>query len=74
MLVALASYLQNLAVRGLLHLEDLRLAASHFVGLILWMPLDGAMFRAEDEALTTAELERLADAGVRVLIAAYRTV
>jgi TetR/AcrR family transcriptional repressor of mexJK operon len=70
-LVALGSHLQRLAERGLLRLEDPQLAANHFAGLILWMPLDRAMFRRDEESLTTEELKRLADAGVRVFLAAY---
>jgi len=70
-LATLASRLQDLADRGLLHLDDPRLAANHFVGLILWMPLDSAMFCGDDESLTATGLERLADAGVRVFLAAY---
>jgi TetR/AcrR family transcriptional repressor of mexJK operon len=71
---ALASALRDLADRGLLRLDDPLLAATHFAFLVIGMPLDKAMFYADDEKLfTTAELERLADEGVRVFLAAYGT-
>jgi TetR/AcrR family transcriptional repressor of mexJK operon len=69
--VTLASCLQRLAERGLLRLEDPLVAANHFAFLILGMPLDRAMFGAEDDTLTAADHERFADAGVRVFLAAY---
>jgi TetR/AcrR family transcriptional repressor of mexJK operon len=67
---ALASSFQRLAERGLLRLDDPPLAANHFAYLILGMPLDRAML-CGDDGFTRAELERLADAGVRVFLAAY---
>jgi TetR/AcrR family transcriptional regulator, mexJK operon transcriptional repressor len=56
--VTLASYLQRLADRGLLRLEDPLVAANHFAFLILGMPLDRAMFGAQDDALTPADHAR----------------
>jgi len=41
------------------------------VALILWVPLDRAMFHLDGESFTAAGLEQLADAGVRVFLAAY---
>jgi TetR/AcrR family transcriptional regulator, mexJK operon transcriptional repressor len=70
-LAALAIQFQRLAARGLLRLDDPRLAANHFVALILWVPLDRAMFHVDGESVTAAGLEGLADAGVRVFLAAY---
>jgi TetR/AcrR family transcriptional repressor of mexJK operon len=66
----LASAFGDLADRGLLHLPDPGLAAGHFAYLILSIPQDRAMFCA-GEQFTTAELDRFADAGVRVFLAAY---
>lgn len=68
---ALTSCFEDLAKRGLLRVDDPRLAAGHFAFLILGMPLDRAMFYGDDEHPSPAELERLADAGVRVFLAAY---
>ncbi|MBJ7603906.1 MAG: TetR/AcrR family transcriptional regulator [Candidatus Dormibacteraeota bacterium] len=70
-LATLATNLEGLAGRGLLRMDDPVLAANHFVALILWVPLDRAMFHIEQESLKPARLEQLADAGVRVFLAAY---
>jgi TetR/AcrR family transcriptional repressor of mexJK operon len=69
-IAALAAVLQRLAERGLLRLEDPLLAANHLAWLILATTLDRAMFDG-GETLTGADLERFADAGVRVFLAAY---
>lgn len=71
-LEVLAAAFGGLAERGLLELADPLLAASHFAYLILSIPQDQAMF-CVTESLTAAELERFADAGVRVFLAAYGT-
>ena len=68
---SLAGCLGRLAERGLLRLEDPLLAARHLVALILWAPLDRGMFVADGGVLAAAELDRLADAGVDVFLAAY---
>jgi TetR/AcrR family transcriptional repressor of mexJK operon len=70
-LAALADSLQGLAERGLLQLDDPALAAQHFAFLILSVPLDRAMFLRFEESFTAADLERFADAAVRVFLAAY---
>src|SRR5919198_2693235 len=71
MVGALSAGLRGLAARGLLHVDDPQLAAQHFVALVLWIPLDRALFVPDAEALPDAELEHLATAGVRVFLAAY---
>ncbi|MEU3909367.1 TetR/AcrR family transcriptional regulator [Streptomyces goshikiensis] len=70
-IAALASCFEHLSVRGLLRLNDPLLAARHFAWLILAIPMDRAMFFARDDIQSPAELERLADEGVRVFLAAY---
>jgi len=67
----LAEVFQALAGRGLLRVADPLLAAQHFNWLILSIPLNRAMFHGTDTGFTPAELERLADEGVRVFLAAY---
>jgi TetR/AcrR family transcriptional regulator, mexJK operon transcriptional repressor len=67
----LADQFHALAQRGLLHLDDPLLAAQHFNWLILSIPLNKAMFHGGDATFTPAELEHLADEGVRVFLAAY---
>jgi TetR/AcrR family transcriptional repressor of mexJK operon len=66
----LASAFAELAGRGLLRLADPLLAASHFAYLILSIPQDQAMFCVA-ERFSAAEVDRFADAGVRVFLAAY---
>ena len=70
-IAALAATFERLAARGVLQLEDPVLAAAHFNWLIMSIPLNRAMFLGDDESPEPAELDRLADAGVRVFVAAY---
>jgi TetR/AcrR family transcriptional regulator, mexJK operon transcriptional repressor len=67
----LASHLQHLGDRGLLHLEDASLAANHLAWLVLAIPLDEAMFCGDAVPFGPAELDRFADAGVDVFLKAY---
>jgi AcrR family transcriptional regulator len=69
---ALASAFERLAARGVLELDDPVLAAQHFNWLIMSIPLNRAMLLGMDDAPPRAELHRLADAGVRVFLSAYR--
>jgi TetR/AcrR family transcriptional regulator, mexJK operon transcriptional repressor len=61
---------QRLADRGMLELEDARVAAENFNWLPLAIPLNRAVF---DSGLTftDAELDRYADEGVRLFLSAY---
>jgi TetR/AcrR family transcriptional repressor of mexJK operon len=68
---ALASAFERLAKRGALHLDDPLLAAQHFNWLVMSIPLNQAMLLGEDEPPAPADLDRYADAGVRVFLAAY---
>jgi TetR/AcrR family transcriptional regulator, mexJK operon transcriptional repressor len=69
---ALATRFERLASRGALRLDDACLAAAHFNGLVMSIPLNRAMLLGEDEPATPAELDQYADAGVRAFLAAYR--
>ena len=69
---ALAPMFERLASRGVLELDDPRLAAAHFNWLVMSIPLNQAMLLGEDEPATPTELNRYADAGVRAFLAAYR--
>lgn len=71
-LTALAPELKRLHDRGLLTVADPDLAARHFAFLILGTPLDKAMFVGDDTGFTVEDLDRMADDGVRVFLAAYR--
>lgn len=52
-------------------MDDPRLAAQHFNWLILADPLNEAMLLGRHEPPAQAELDRCADAGLRVFLAAY---
>jgi TetR/AcrR family transcriptional repressor of mexJK operon len=69
-LATLATALQGLADRKLLHVDDPLLAANHFVGLLLWIPVNKAMFTG-DHRSSPDELERFAVAAVRAFLAGY---
>jgi AcrR family transcriptional regulator len=69
---ALAAMFERLASRGVLELDDARLAAAHFNWLVMSIPLNQAMLLGDDEPATPAELDRYADAGVRAFLAAHR--
>lgn len=59
--------------RGLLRVPDAELAAEHFNWLVLSIPLNRAMAQPLTEPpFTPEQLERYADAGVDVFLAAYR--
>ena len=70
-IAALAAAFERLAARGVLQLDDPLLAAAHFNWLVLSIPLNRAMLLGTDEPASAAELDRYADAGVRVFLAAY---
>jgi AcrR family transcriptional regulator len=68
---ALTEAFRGLAERGLLRLEDPRVAAAHFNWLVMSIPLNDAMLLGNDTTPPTAALKRYADSGVRVFLAAY---
>jgi TetR/AcrR family transcriptional repressor of mexJK operon len=69
-LATLAACFQRLAGHGLLRLDDPLLAANHFVGLLLWIPLNKAMFSGDHRA-SKADLERYAAAAAGAFLAGY---
>jgi AcrR family transcriptional regulator len=67
-----ASWFAALARRGLLRVDDAALAAEHFNWLVLSIPLNRAMSWSVDHPpFSSEELDRYADEGVRVFLAAY---
>ncbi|MGW7480922.1 TetR/AcrR family transcriptional regulator [Nonomuraea muscovyensis] len=71
-LETLVTCFERLAARGHLHLDDPRLAADHLMGLLLWIPVNRAMFcGGEAGAPTGAERDRLAAAAVTTFLRAY---
>ncbi|MCI3927989.1 TetR/AcrR family transcriptional regulator [Streptomyces sp. AN091965] len=70
-LATLAGTFQRLADAGLLRIDDPLLAAHHFSGLLLWIPVNKAMFHGGPRH-TQDELDRYATAGVTAFLGAYR--
>jgi AcrR family transcriptional regulator len=70
-ITALAATFERLADRGSLQLDDPQLAAAHFNWLIMSIPLNQAMLCGDTDLPGPADLDRYADAGVRVFLAAY---
>jgi TetR/AcrR family transcriptional repressor of mexJK operon len=69
-LATLATQFERLAERGLLLVDDPLLAAHHFVGLLLWIPINRAMFTG-DETSNPRELHSYAHAATRAFLRAY---
>lgn len=67
----LAATFQRLADEGLIRVDDPRLAADHFAGLLLWIPVNKAMFTGSPQH-SEADLDHYAAAGARIFLAAYR--
>jgi TetR/AcrR family transcriptional repressor of mexJK operon len=67
----LATHFQRLAKQGLLKVDDPLLAAHHFVGLLLWIPMNQAMFTGDYEPKVEADIARYADSAVRAFLTGY---
>jgi TetR/AcrR family transcriptional regulator, mexJK operon transcriptional repressor len=71
-LVILGKSLQQLADRGLLRpLDDPRRAAYHLAGLVMYEPMNQAMFAGIDAVLSAGELNHIAESAVDAFLAAY---
>ena len=70
-LAALAGQFQRLTEQQLLAADDPGMAANHFVGLLLWIPINRVMFTGATDGTSDAELTHFADAAVRVFLRAY---
>ena len=66
----LATHFARLSERGLMVVEDPTIAAHHFVGLLLWIPINQAMFTG-DETSKINDLENYADHAVEAFLRAY---
>jgi hypothetical protein len=51
--------------------QAILLAANHFAGLLLWIPVNRAMFHGSPQH-TETDLDHYATAGVRAFLDAYR--
>ncbi|MFB6817977.1 TetR/AcrR family transcriptional regulator [Streptomyces sp. NPDC056347] len=69
-LATLADTFRHLTEQGLLKADDPALAAHHFAGLLLWIPVNQAMFHGAARH-SEADLDRWAVGGVRAFLAAY---
>lgn len=69
-LATLATAFEGLATRKLLHVDDPLLAANHFVGLLLWIPINKAMYTG-DYGSNPDELEAVAIAAARAFLRGY---
>jgi TetR/AcrR family transcriptional repressor of mexJK operon len=69
-LAKLGATFQSLADLNLLRVDDPLMAANHFVGLLLWIPVNKAMFTGDHDA-TPVELERYARTAVRAFLSGY---
>ena len=63
-LSTLTSSFSLLDERGLLRVPDPATAAEHFVGMLLWIPLNKAMFTGNEHVYTEDDLHRRADVAV----------
>lgn len=70
-LTMLASCFRTLAEKKLLQIEDPFIAANHFAGMLLWIPMNEAMFMGKESLRQKAELDRYAAAAVQAFLAAY---
>ncbi len=69
-LTTLASCFEQYGRQGALCINDPRLAAEHFVGLLLWIPVNRAMFTGNHRS-KRADLDRYADAAVNAFLSGY---
>jgi TetR/AcrR family transcriptional regulator, mexJK operon transcriptional repressor len=70
-LTMLAASFEHLANRTLLRLEDPLLSANHFVGMLLWIPVNRAMFTGDYDSRSSTDLDRYARAAASAFLAAY---
>ncbi len=70
-LTAMATAFQGLAERGRLRLADPAMAANQFVGMLLWIPVNKAMFTGNENAVTDAELKHYAQSATHTFLAAH---
>lgn len=71
---SLAEGFARLTERGLLAAAEPDVAAHHFAGMLLWVPINRAMFCGTGTAPRPEELDRLVDATVEAFLTAYRHI
>jgi TetR/AcrR family transcriptional repressor of mexJK operon len=70
-LATLATHFQRLNSLGILRVDDPVMAADHFAGLVLWIPMNQAMFTGDYEPKAEADIARYADSAVRAFLDGY---
>jgi TetR/AcrR family transcriptional repressor of mexJK operon len=70
-LATLAAQFQRLSDVRLLEVDDAAMAANHFVGLLLWIPVNHVMFTGESPGSSETEFDGYATAAVRTFLRAY---
>jgi TetR/AcrR family transcriptional regulator, mexJK operon transcriptional repressor len=73
-LATLASQFERMTEQGRLAAEDALMAANHFVGLLLWIPINKVMFTGTVDRQSDGQLKHYADEAVRVFLRAYAPV
>jgi TetR/AcrR family transcriptional repressor of mexJK operon len=73
-LAALTACFKQLAADKRLQMTDPLLAAHHFVGMLLWIPLNQAMFNAQRSLRNETELKRHVAAAVRAFLHGYGAI
>lgn len=72
-LATLAGCFERLKGEGMLRFDNALLAANHFTGMLLWIPVNKAMFTGNEKPFADAELDRLAKAAAGAFLNAYGT-
>lgn len=70
-LATVATCFKRLSDERLLAVEDPMLAANHFAGLLLWIPINEAMFTGSERPASKAALDRCVFGAVMVFLAGY---
>lgn len=70
---ALAECFRRLNDLGFLNVRDPLLAAHHFVGMLLWIPINKAMFTGDEQPFADKELQHLAKTAAAAFLQAYGT-
>jgi TetR/AcrR family transcriptional regulator, mexJK operon transcriptional repressor len=70
-LATLATCFERLSAEQVLDVQDPMLAANHFAGLLLWIPINEVMFTGSERAANKAALDRCVSGAVRVFLAGY---
>jgi TetR/AcrR family transcriptional repressor of mexJK operon len=69
-LTTLATCFKGFSDRGMLRIDDPLMAADHFVGLLLWIPVNRAMFTGNHRS-RKVDLDRYSAAAVRAFLDGY---